>query len=155
MESARATLVPVAQSDKGYTRLLRDVSPSAAETDTTVGRRFASRRSGVRFPVSPPRERPGQRHFPLNGRGPFHLAVGDFAPWWIRGDGSSTTTVAVIPLSGRPVVESLTSQHRFEVHARPVVPLTTGWICRSEQPGILAARRYERVWLGAVTSRRG
>lgn len=71
------------------------------------------------------------------------------------GDGSSTTTVAVIPLSGRPVVESLTSQHRFEVHARPVVPLTTGWICRSEQPGILAARRYERVWLGAVTSRRG
>ena len=69
MESARATLVPVAQSDKGYTRLLRDVSPSAAETDTTVGRRFASRRSGVRFPVSPPRS----EALPLDGGGLFHV----------------------------------------------------------------------------------
>jgi hypothetical protein len=55
----------------------------------------------------------------------------------------------------RQIIESLTSQHGCEVHTRPVAPATTGWTCRSEHPGMLAARTCEPVWLGAVTSRRG
>jgi len=47
------------------------------------------------------------------------------------------------------------SEHWREVYARPVAPATTGWTCKREHPGMLEAKTWERVWLGAMTSRRG
>jgi hypothetical protein len=44
------TAVPVARSNDGYTRPLRNVGQSMLEIHTVDGRRLASRRSGVQFP---------------------------------------------------------------------------------------------------------
>ena len=46
MASRRATVVPVARSNDGYSRPLRDVASSTLETHRLGSRRFASRRSG-------------------------------------------------------------------------------------------------------------
>ena len=46
----RATAVPVAQSDVGYARPLGDPFMSTVEIHAVVGRRFASRSLGFRFP---------------------------------------------------------------------------------------------------------
>jgi hypothetical protein len=87
----RATAVPVARTNDGYPRPLRDISASTLETHTSGGRRFASRRSGSippdllvrmtsageegRGPAPPPSARPpGPKLFGTIGREPAECA---------------------------------------------------------------------------------